>query len=38
VESTHTGLLEDVDPAADTVRVITEVITSVRSGRPLPAS
>lgn len=38
VESTHTGLLEDPGPAAESVRAITEVIASVRSGRPLPAS
>ena len=38
VESTHTGLLEDARPAAESVRAITQVISSVRSGRPLPAS
>jgi pimeloyl-ACP methyl ester carboxylesterase len=38
VESTHTGLLEDAGPAAQSVRAITEVINSVRSGLPLPAS
>jgi pimeloyl-ACP methyl ester carboxylesterase len=38
VESTHTGLLEDAGPAAESVRAITEVISSVRSSRPLPAS
>src|SRR5918998_227358 len=34
VESTHTGLLEDARPAAESVRAITQVISSVRSGRP----
>jgi pimeloyl-ACP methyl ester carboxylesterase len=38
VESTHTGLLEDAGPAAESVRAITEIISVVRSGRPLPAS
>jgi hypothetical protein len=36
VDSTHTGLLEDVAPAAESVRAITEVISSVRTGEPLP--
>jgi pimeloyl-ACP methyl ester carboxylesterase len=38
VESTHTGLLEDEAPAAETVRAVIEVLTSVRTGTPLPAS
>ena len=37
VHSTHEGLLEDVRPAAASVRAITEVISSVRTGTPLPA-
>ena len=37
VDSTHTGLLEDVRPAAASVRAITEVISSVRTGTPLPS-
>jgi pimeloyl-ACP methyl ester carboxylesterase len=37
VDSTHTGLLEDVRPAAASVRAITEVVSSVRTGTPLPA-
>ena len=37
VTSTHPGLLEDVRPAAASVRAITEVISSVRTGTPLPA-
>jgi pimeloyl-ACP methyl ester carboxylesterase len=36
VDSTHQGLLEDVDPAAESVRAITEVISSVRTATPLP--
>ena len=35
VDSTHAGLLEDVRPAAESVRAITEVIHSVRTGTPL---
>jgi pimeloyl-ACP methyl ester carboxylesterase len=35
VHSTHTGLLEDARPAAESVRAITEVLSSVRSGTPL---
>jgi pimeloyl-ACP methyl ester carboxylesterase len=35
VDSTHTGLLEDTGPAAESVRAITEVISSVRTGTPL---
>jgi hypothetical protein len=35
VDSSHTGLLEDTGPAAESVRAITEVITSVRTGTPL---
>jgi pimeloyl-ACP methyl ester carboxylesterase len=38
VDSTHMGLLEDAGPAVESVRAITEVISSVRSGRPIPAS
>lgn len=37
VSSTHEGLLEDARPAAASVRAITEVISSVRTGAPLPA-
>jgi pimeloyl-ACP methyl ester carboxylesterase len=37
VDSTHTGLLEDVRPAAESVRAITEVVSSVRTGTPLPS-
>jgi len=37
VNSTHPGLLEDVRPAAASVSAITEVISSVRTGTPLPA-
>jgi pimeloyl-ACP methyl ester carboxylesterase len=37
VDSTHTGLLEDVRPAAASVRAITEVISSVRTSTPLPS-
>ena len=37
VDSTHTGLLEDARPAAASVRAITEVIDSVRTGTPLPS-
>ena len=37
VDSTHEGLLEDVRPAAASVRAITEVISSVRTGTPLPS-
>ena len=33
VHSTHAGLIEDVRPAAASVRAITEVIYSVRTGR-----
>ena len=35
VDSTHAGLLEDPGPAAASVRAITEVVTSVRTGSPL---
>ncbi|MGZ5400222.1 MAG: alpha/beta fold hydrolase [Nocardioides sp.] len=35
VDSTHAGLLEDRDPAVASVRAITEVISSVRTGSPL---
>jgi pimeloyl-ACP methyl ester carboxylesterase len=37
VESTHPGLVEDVQPAAASVRAITEVISSVRTSTPLPS-
>ena len=37
VTSTHEGLLEDVRPAAASVRAITEVISSVRTGTPVPS-
>jgi pimeloyl-ACP methyl ester carboxylesterase len=37
VRSTHAGLLEEAHPAAESVRAITEVISSVRTGRPLRA-
>ncbi len=37
VHSTHTGLLEDVRPAAASVRAITEVISSVHTGTPIPS-
>jgi pimeloyl-ACP methyl ester carboxylesterase len=37
VSSTHAGLLEDVRPAAASVRAITEVVSSVRAGSPLGA-
>ncbi|HVH21226.1 MAG TPA: alpha/beta hydrolase [Pseudonocardia sp.] len=37
VASTHEGLLEDAGPAAASVRAITEVISSVRTGVALPA-
>jgi len=36
VDSTHEGLLQDVRPAAASVRGIKEVISSVRTGTPLP--
>jgi pimeloyl-ACP methyl ester carboxylesterase len=36
VDSSHTGLLEDVRPAAASVRAITGVVASVRTGTPLP--
>jgi pimeloyl-ACP methyl ester carboxylesterase len=35
VDSSHTGLLEDVRPAAQSVRAITDVIASVRTHTPL---
>ncbi len=35
VDSTHSGLLEDVGPAAESVRAITEVISSVRTATPI---
>ncbi len=37
VDSTHEGLLQDVRPAAASVRAITEVISSARTGTPLAA-
>jgi pimeloyl-ACP methyl ester carboxylesterase len=36
VDSTHRGLLEDVRPAAASVRAISEVVSSVRTGTPIP--
>ena len=35
VDSSHPGLLEDVRPAAESVRAITEVVSSVRTDTPL---
>lgn len=35
VQSTHAGLLEDEDPAAQSIHAITEVISSVRTGTRL---
>ena len=35
VRATHAGLLEDAHPAAESVRAISEVVSSVRTGRPL---
>ena len=35
VDSTHEGLLEDAGRAAESVRAITAVVDSVRSGGPL---
>jgi pimeloyl-ACP methyl ester carboxylesterase len=35
VDSSHTGLLEDVRPAAQSVRAITDVIASVRTHTPI---
>ena len=35
VDSSHPGLLEDVRPAAESVRAITEVVSSVRTHTPL---
>ncbi len=35
VDSTHEGLLEDASPAAESVRAITEVVSSARTGTPL---
>jgi hypothetical protein len=35
VSATHTGLLEDAGPAAQSVDAITKVFDSVRSGDPL---
>ena len=37
VDSTHTGLVEDVRPAAASVRAIKEVISSVRTSTSLPS-
>jgi len=37
IDSTHTGLLEDVSPAAQSVRAITDVVSSIRTGTPLPS-
>ena len=36
IDSTHEGLLEDARPAAESVRAITEVLTSARTSGPLP--
>ena len=36
VASSHVGLLQDVRPAAASVRAITEVVASVRTSTPLP--
>jgi pimeloyl-ACP methyl ester carboxylesterase len=36
VDSTHMGLLEDPAPVEESVRAIAEVISSVRTGTPLP--
>ena len=38
LHSTHEGLLEDLQPAAASVRAITEVIASVRTSTPLRPS
>jgi hypothetical protein len=38
VEATHEGLLEDAGPATQSVRAITEVVASARTGSPLPTS
>ena len=35
IDSTHTGLLEDTVPAAESVRAITEVVSSARAGTQL---
>jgi pimeloyl-ACP methyl ester carboxylesterase len=35
ITATHPGLLEDVRPAAESVRAITEVVSSVRTHAPL---
>jgi pimeloyl-ACP methyl ester carboxylesterase len=35
IDSTHEGLLQDAGPAAESVRAITEVVSSVRTGNPL---
>jgi len=35
VESTHSGLLEDAGPAAESVPAVTQVVDSVRTGRAL---
>jgi pimeloyl-ACP methyl ester carboxylesterase len=35
VRSTHPGLLEDPEPAAESVRAVTAVISAVRTGTPL---
>jgi pimeloyl-ACP methyl ester carboxylesterase len=37
VDSTHAGMVQDVGPAAASVRAITEVISSARTGSPLPS-
>ena len=35
VESTHAGMVEDVGPASEAVRAITEVLASVHTAEPL---
>ena len=37
VESTHAGMVEDVGPASEAVRAITEVLASVHTTEPLPS-
>ena len=37
VDSSHEGVVQDVGPAAESVRAITEVVSSVRTGTPLPS-
>jgi pimeloyl-ACP methyl ester carboxylesterase len=35
VHSSHAGIVDDAHPAAESVRAISEVVSSVRTGRPL---